>query len=228
MNSSSVFSPIRKLVKLSVIAAAVFAAGCGGSQTPQVTVNLTPTAAQTLDEGQTVSITASVANDPANKGVSWSLSPSGEGTLANTSTTAATYNAPTSITSATTVTVTAVSLADSTKTATLTINLAPPSVSLTPNTAQTTDQGKTVSITASVANDPADKGVTWSLNPSGQGALTNTTITAATYNAPSSVATASTVTVTAASVADNTKTATLTIDLVPPPSLSPASIQLPS
>jgi hypothetical protein len=95
---------------------------------------------------------------------------------------------------------------------------APPpiSVALTPNTTQTLDQGKTVAITATAAND--SKGVTWGLT--GAGALSAQTATTVTYTAPASVTTASTATVTATSVSDTTKNASLTINLVPPPSIT--------
>ncbi len=52
------------------------AAGCGGSAAspPAISVSLTPSAAQSLDQGQTVAITAALTNDSSNEGVTWSLS----------------------------------------------------------------------------------------------------------------------------------------------------------
>lgn len=98
----------------------------------------------------------------------------------------------------------------------------PISVSLSPSSAQTIDQGQTLSITASVANDSASKGVTWAVN--GGGTLSNQTATAATYNAPASVTSAFTATVTATSAADTTKSAMLSIKVNPPPSITTTSL----
>jgi hypothetical protein len=102
-------------------------------------------------------------------------------------------------------------------------NTPPPpiTVTLSPSTAQTVDQTKTVAITATLTNDTKSQGVTWTLN--GAGSLTTTT-TSATYNAPATVTTASSVTVMATSIADTTKaSAPLTINLVPPPTITTLS-----
>ena len=96
------------------------------------------------------------------------------------------------------------------------------SVAITPAGPVTMEQGGTASLTAAVTNDTASAGVTWSLT--GAGSLTGNTTTAVTYNAPASVTTASTATVKATSVADSTKTATFTVNLVPPPAITPATL----
>lgn len=74
------------------------------------------------------------------------------------------------------------------------------------------DEGATLNITASVANDANGEGVTWTL--SGVGTLTNTTNTSVTYNAPSDVANDTLVTITATSRADSSATAALSITIV--------------
>jgi hypothetical protein len=84
------------------------------------------------------------------------------------------------------------------------------------------EQSGTASLTAAVTNDTASAGVTWSLT--GAGSLTGNTTTAVTYNAPTSVTAASVATVKATSVADSTKSATFTVNLVPPPSITPATL----
>ena len=93
----------------------------------------------------------------------------------------------------------------------------PVSVSLAPASAQT-DEGQTVGITATLTN--SSQGVTWSL--SGPGSLSGQTPTAATYNAPEPVAgfTSATATVTATSVSDNTKTASVQIAVNPIPQIT--------
>lgn len=58
-----------------VLATLGFLAGCGGSSAP-APVALTPAVPQVLNQGDTLDITAVVANDPSKKGVAWSLNPS--------------------------------------------------------------------------------------------------------------------------------------------------------
>jgi hypothetical protein len=193
--------------------------GCGSSK-PPIAIALGPSGTQNAAAGQTVNITATVTNDPKAGGVGWSLS--GPGTLSAQTTSSVTYTAPSPITANATATVTATSLSDSTKTAALTINLQAVSIALTPSTAQTDEQGKVTGVTATVSNDPLTKGVTWSLT--GAGALSGQTATAVTYTAPASITTASAATITATSVFDATKTTTLTINLVPPPSVTTTSL----
>jgi hypothetical protein len=92
----------------------------------------------------------------------------------------------------------------------------PPTISVaitSPASAPTIQQGQTVNITAAVTNDTGNKGVTWSL--SGQGSLSAQTSTTVTYNAPASVSSNIVATVTATSVADNTKSASLNITVTP-------------
>ena len=87
----------------------------GVSASAQITVqgigvSLTPNAPQTIDQGQTLSIAATVSNDASNKGVSWTLS--GVGSLSGQTATSATYNAPSSVPGNSSVTVTATSIAN--------------------------------------------------------------------------------------------------------------------
>lgn len=95
-------------------------------------------------------------------------------------------------------------------------------VAISPAGPVTMEQGGTASLTATVTNDTGSAGATWSL--SGAGSLTGNSTTAVTYNAPASVTAASTATVTATSVTDSTKTATFKVNLVPPPSITPATL----
>jgi hypothetical protein len=70
-------------------------------------------------------------------------------------------------------------------------------------------QGGTIGINATVSGDPSNAGVTWSLAGSGQIAASSTT--GMTYQAPSGVVGAVFATVTAASIADPTKYASVTL-----------------
>jgi hypothetical protein len=97
---------------------------------PAISVSLTPSAQAKIDQGQTLSFTATVSNDSSNKGVTWAVSGapcSGVacGTFANSTTSAATYNAPTSVSANMTVAVQATSIADTTKSASTAVVVSP-------------------------------------------------------------------------------------------------------
>ncbi|HXW54375.1 MAG TPA: Ig domain-containing protein [Candidatus Cybelea sp.] len=98
--------------------------GCVGKPSTFNAVQLTPSAAQALDQGTTLTISAAVLNDTSAAGVNWSLT--GAGTLSSATKTTAVYNAPASVTSAMTVTVTATSVTYPTQLASLKITLQPP------------------------------------------------------------------------------------------------------
>src|SRR6195256_326130 len=108
----------------------VFISGCGANSAPApIAVTLSTGATQALDQGQSVAITATVANDSAAKGVTWSLASGGQGTIANQTTTAVTYNAGSA---SGTAVITATSVTDTTKISTLTITVtAPPAITTT-------------------------------------------------------------------------------------------------
>jgi hypothetical protein len=198
---------------------------------PAISVSASvPTA--TVRIGQTLSLTATVQNDSQNKGVSWTLAGAGCsaaacGTLSATTSvsgTAIVYTAPAAVPAPATVSVTATSISDSTKNAvsTITITAAPLviAVSINPATASI-HTGQTQSITPTVTNDGQNKGVTLALAGAGCtgaacGTLSATSAasgTAVVYTAPASVPNPATVTVTATSVADNTKNAVSTITI---------------
>jgi hypothetical protein len=100
---------------------------------------------------------------------------------------------------------------------------APPiSVQLSASTAQT-DQGESVHVTATLTNDPSARGVSWSLN--GPGSLTSPSTLFVTYAAPSNGSSAvQSATITATSVDDNTKTASVKIIINPQPSITTNSL----
>ncbi|HVZ19171.1 MAG TPA: putative Ig domain-containing protein, partial [Terriglobales bacterium] len=103
------------------------------------------------------------------------------------------------------------------------------SVAISPATSQTMVAGQAQNFTATVTHDSASKGVTWSVSGTGCtgsacGSFTNTTATAATYNAPSPVSSNLIVTVLATSAADTTKTASVAVTVVPEPSVTTTSL----
>jgi large repetitive protein len=84
------------------------------------------------------------------------------------------------------------------------------------------DQAQTASIAATVRNDSKSAGVQWSV--SGGGTLSGTTTTTATYNAPASVASAFTATITATSITDSTKSASFQLKVSPLPTISTTTV----
>src|SRR5271163_2269464 len=111
-------------VTLFVLAMAAFTAGCSSSSSPPISVSLSPSSPQAIDQTQTLAITATVTNDASSKGVSWVLT--GPGALSNPTASSVTYNSPaTGLTSAQSVTVTATSVANQTKSASLQLTVNP-------------------------------------------------------------------------------------------------------
>ena len=215
---------MRALSAIVLVAGLAFLGACGGSGTPAgVPITITLSASATsLNPGQASTITATVVNDPSNKGVTWSFTPSGFGALSSQTATSVVYTAPTSVPTATTVTITATSNASSTVTAMIQISVQTSAVTVTvsippgqgPAPPQTINQGQQLGLSATLTNDTSNKGVTWSVSPA-VGTLTNQTTTAATYVAPGSVTSNTAVTITATSVASSTAKATAEITVFP-------------
>lgn len=94
---------------------------------------------------------------------------------------------------------------------------APPpviSVSFPGGNSQTVTQGQSVTITVTISNDSSGKGVNWNLT--GPGALSKNTSTSVEYDAPASVASILTATVSATAVADPGKSAAFTVTVTFP------------
>ena len=194
-----------------------FLAGCGGGGspaapvTPVISVSVSPTAV-TLVGGASQTFAATVTNDSANAGVTWTAS-------AGAITSAGVYTAPSPVTT-TSATVTATSKTDPTKTASATITLTPIAVSVAPTTV-TLIGGATQTFTPTVTGDTTlNQGVTWA-------ASTGTITAGGVYTAPA-VITTTTATVTATSKTDPTKTGTAAVTLTPISvnPISPATINL--
>ena len=199
--------------------------GCGGGSTPSegggtptpISVTVSPATAS-VQAGLTGSFTATVANDSAARGVTWALSGTGCsaaacGTVAPTTSasgSAVTYTAPASVPNPATVTLTATSVSDSTKSAAVTITVTaavsagPVSVTVSPVRGGLT-LGQSLGFTATVTNDVAGAGVTWTASSGTFSAQASTTATYVAPNSPGSI------TVTATSKTDTTKSASATI-----------------
>ena len=115
-------SKFRHYFALFLVAMLIAMVGC--SSPPPISVRLSPSSAQAIDQSQTVGITATVTNDTSGKGVSWNLT--GAGSLSSSTGSSVTYTSPTTnLTGAQQATVTATSLADPTKSASLQITVNP-------------------------------------------------------------------------------------------------------
>src|SRR5580698_8355043 len=123
--------------------ALVLLSGCRGGGAA-VSVQIQPGTTISIDEGQSTSFTATVANDINNQGVTWSLvqttstvcSGAGCGALKNATNSSVTYVAPTNLTVAETVTLTARAMANTSVTTTVTISVSLPpqfNTTATPN-----------------------------------------------------------------------------------------------
>jgi hypothetical protein len=208
---------------LSAMFTAASISGCGsGTPPPPVSVSVSPSTTQSVDEGQTASFTATVVNDASNKGVTWAVScatvPCGSvSPTATASGASTTYTAPSSVAANLNVTVTATSVADGSKSAPGAVTVMALSVTVSPSTPRTVNLGQNLNVSATVANDASNKGVTWTVScvtaPCGTVSPATTASGAATnYTAPSAPPAGNlSVSLTATSVTDGTKTASATI-----------------
>lgn len=174
---------------------------------PAITVSVSPSTASVAQSG-TQKFTATVANDSANGGVTWSAT---GGTFSETQTASGTATTWTAPATAGKVTITATSVTDTSISSTATVTVTPPlSVSLAPTGAQIAES-ETQNFTAMVANDSANGGVTWSATAGTFSATQTASGTATTWTPP---ATTGNVTITAASVTDPSTTATATVTVI--------------
>ncbi len=184
-----------------------------------VTASLTSASVQA---GNSLNISASVNNDLSGQGVTWSISPSsGVGALTNNSTSGVTYTAPaTPPASDAAVTVTATSILDPTKSATINITVPFVTIAVTPTSASIEATATVPNVTATVAHDPSNKGVNWTVScataPCG-GISPGSSLSGAAvvYTAPPTPPAADNpITVTATSVADPAATTSVTITVL--------------
>jgi hypothetical protein len=196
--------------------------GGGGTPPPQsiiVTISSAPPASMMV--GATQGVSATVTNDSANAGVTWSCTPASSCGSFNPGSTPSdmptTFTAPGTIPTGGSVVLIATSVTDKTKSAQsspVTITAPPPpliSVSISQAPPATLSVSGTATVAATANNDPAKAGVTWSCTGSCgtfSGTSTASGTTTTTYTAPSSVpAGGGKVTLTATSVTDPTKSA---------------------
>ena len=196
-----------------------------------IQVLLSPSA-NAVQAGGTSVITAMVNFDPASKGVdptSWKITCSAPpcGSLNGQTGTSVTYSAPPAVPpNDVPVIITATSVSSPKQTGTVGITFSAIHVSVAPNPA-TVAEDTSQQFTATVSFDPNNLGVSWTLTqggtpcPLGCGTISPSSSLsgqAITYNAPSAVPSPATVTLTATSVTDPTKSDPVTITVVNPDS----------
>ena len=210
------------VLPILVFTSVIIALGCSGGNSfvpppPVISVSVSGSSPN-VPAGGTASFTANVTNDTSSRGVTWTVSCSASqcGSVSPTSTqsgVSTTYTAPTvPPPSDTTITVKATSIADTSRSNSATITFSAVTVA-TSLTSASVQAGNSLNISASVNNDLSGQGVTWSISPSsGVGTLINSSTIGVTYTAPATPpASDAAVTITATSVLDTTKSATVTI-----------------
>lgn len=228
---------VRGLLALAVLVCAVTWPGCSGKSPITITLtpagspacgtNTTSSCAVTVNQGASIAISASVANDSTNAGVTWSLGTS-VGTLSSQTSTSVTYIAPVAVTQTTTATVTATSVANTSVTATVTItinavfqfesaSLPIATVGIPYNGVVTTD-GATGPFTWTLISGNLPAGLSLSNSDTASVSITGTPVTAGTSN----------FTLQATDSAGTPISRTLTITVNPPPSLTVTTTSLPN
>jgi hypothetical protein len=181
--------------------------------------------------GTSVSINAAVY-DQSNQGVTWTIVPLNFGMLSNQKSTnqassyqtlaSVTFTAPANFSAPTAINITATSISNPNVSNSLQLKAVPLSVSLlSPNfllplPPQTMNPDEQLPMQAFVANDNSSLGVAWSLSPaSGAGSLSSVSPFLATYTAPSTVSSPTSVSLIATSLANSSAFTTLPITLFP-------------
>lgn len=226
----------RVILPLTGLSIMIGLAGCGGlppltlptQPTQPISVLFVEAPPSTLAVNASVTISAAVENSPANSQATYSMScgsPNACGTFSTSDEGGAVvYTAPAAVPSGTTVTITATAVADSTKSISANITITPPlsiAVSFSAPMPASVQVNATVSLGATISNDTsASPQVKWTVSCSGSACGSfNPTTTAnnfqTAYTAPSAIPPGNTVTVTATSVTDPTKSASANITITP-------------
>ena len=220
-------SPAQVSVTATSVADPTKSASATVTVVPPVSVTVSPTTAMLLT-GSKQQFAATITGS-SNTTVSWSVAGSGcSGASCGTISASGLYTAPSAVPTPPQVSVTATSVADPTKSATASVTILPPiSVSVSPSTAQIFT-GAHQQFTATVTGT-SNNAVLWSVAGSGcSGTSCGTISTTGLYTAPSIAPVPNQVTVTATSVADNSKSgsAKLTINGAVSVSISPTAVDV--
>jgi len=204
-----------------------------------ISVTVAPANTTNVPAGGTVpNIVATVNNDPSHQGVTWTILPCGVAQCGSLSANASLSGAPITYTAPTTppandfgVTIVATSVSDTAQTGTIAITVLAITISISPTSAlipvnAISSLNKTP-FTAKVSNDASNQGATWTLTQGTtacSAAVCGTVMPLVTtgctptciptvYAAPATVPASPSMTLTATSVADPTKLASVTITL---------------
>ena len=203
-------------------------ASCGGGGDSSLPLSVSVKSAySTVAVGASTQVMATVLNDSANQGVTWSVSCSGSdngcgvlSTYRTASGVAATYTADLpDAASGAKVTIAATAVSNPAISGTVDVEISGPIwVGVSTPTPATLPPGASIQLTGNVAHDPASQGVTWSVgcqvSPCGTISPTTTASgVATTYTAPPGLAPAEPVTITAASVSDPNQSAAATVQI---------------
>jgi hypothetical protein len=172
----------------------------------------------TIQQGQTLIITATVANDSTKAGVTWSLA--GPGQLTNISTSSVTYGAPTTVSANTTATLTATSVANTNASTSITITIdAVFGITTFSFPGGTLGVAYTGEVTAGGAAAPFTWALTSGALPAGLTMATNTSTLFVTVSGTPTVVGISTFTLQVTSAAGGSVSQTFSITISPPPPL---------
>ena len=116
---------MRGICGLTMAVAVVLLAGCTSTPIQPAGISLAPNVPQVLNQGEALTVSAVVSNDPNKKGVMWSVSPN-MGSLLYQTPTSVTYLAPETVSSNFIATLTATSLANPMETAPLVVTVVAP------------------------------------------------------------------------------------------------------
>ncbi len=207
-------APARALIGCFAIMLVLTACGGGGGSPPPppaVSVSISPLSAS-VNISATQAFSATVVN-ASNTAVTWTVSGSGcTGAACGTISSGGVYTAPAVAPTPNAITITATAQADTAKSATASVTIMPLSVSVSPTVASV-EVGTTKQFVANVTG--SNTSVSWSVNGTVGGDSTVGTISGSgVYTAPGTVPNPATVTVTAISQADNTKSASAQVSVV--------------
>jgi YVTN family beta-propeller protein len=203
-----------KVVKLgAVLALTAWLMGCGGGNAATVSVTISPPTATVIFLG-TQQFTVIVSGN-SNQNVTWAVNNvKGGNSTVGTISTSGLYTAPATLPNPAAVVVSATSVASPSASATAVVTIdSGIRVTVTP-AATTIGTSETLAFTATVTGT-ANTALTWSVNGIDGGNATVGTITSAgVYTAPASVPSPGTVSITATSVADTTKSGSATVTVI--------------
>jgi len=202
-------------LSLTLIACGGGSSGSNPPPPPSISVSFSTPPPASMGLGATANITASVLNDSANAGVTFSCAPSGScGSFSSVTSSSATYNSPSSAPTGGSVTIIATSITDATKSAQATVSISSISVSFSTAPPASMGLSAAANIAVAVSGDSANAGVTFSCAPAGScGTFSSITTSSATYNAPSALPSGGTVTIKATSITDTSKSASATVTI---------------